>query len=144
MKLGYFDNLGDQDEPGVWHTRLSTLGTVLHPSPNIDVVVQYLRGKARVATPANDSDLRAFYALGSYRYRQHRFSLRYDEFRVDDQDGGNDTSERGDGVTAAYFYEWGLRHRIGLEHIWLSSRRPEAAPLELSSDGWQLSYRFRY
>jgi len=144
VKLGYLDNFGKQDEPGVWHTRLATLGTVLHPHPNIDVVVQYLRGKARVESPTNDSDLRAFYALGSYRWRQHRFSLRYDEFRVDDHDGGNDTSERGDGVTAAYFFEWGLRHRIGLEHIWLDSRRPESAPLALSSDGWQLSYRFRY
>ena len=144
VKLGYFDNLGDQGEPGVWHTRISTLGTVLHPGPNFDVVVQYLRGKARVASPTNDSDLRAFYALGSYRWRRHRLSLRYDEFRVDDHDGGNDTSERGDGVTAAYFYEWGLRHRIGLEHIWLDSRRPEGTPLALSSDGWQLSYRFRY
>jgi hypothetical protein len=144
VKLGYFDNLGDQDEAGVWHTRLATLGTVFHPAPSIDVVLQYLRGKAQVQALTNDSDLRAFYALGSFRYRQHRFSLRYDEFRIDDRDGGNDTSERGDGLTAAYFYEWGLRHRLGLEHIWLRSRRPEAVSPELSSDGWQVSYRFRY
>ena len=59
-------------------------------------------------------------------------------------DGGNPTDERGDGVTAAYFYEWGLRHRIGLEYLWLNSRRPASSPCELSSDGWQVSYRFRY
>jgi hypothetical protein len=106
--------------------------------------VQYLEGEARVRDPANDSDLNAFYALMSYRYRDHRISVRYDDFRVEDVDGGNPTSERGDGVTAAYFFQWGLRHRIGFEHIWLDSRRPADAPVELSSDGWQISYRFRY
>jgi hypothetical protein len=144
VKLGFFDNRGDQDEPGVWHTRFTTLGTVLHPHPNFDIAAQYLQGTARVATVTNDSDLRAFYVLVSQRYRDHRFSLRYDEFRVEDVDGGNSTSERGDGVTAAYFYHWGLRHRIGLEHIWLDSRRPAAVAPALSSDGWQVSYRFRY
>ena len=144
VKLGFLDNFGDQDEEGVWHTRLWTVGTVLHPYSSLDLVVQYLRGKARVRTPSNDSDLRSFYALISQRYGDHRFSLRYDDFRVDDLDGGNDTSERGDGVTAAWFYQWGLRHRLGLEYTWLDSRRPEHSPLELSSDGWQVSYRLRY
>ena len=144
LKLGFLDNFGDQDEPGVWHTRLWTVGTVLHPHPSLDIVVQYLNGEARVRTPTNDSNLRSFYALVSHRLRDHRFSLRYDDFRVDDHDGGNDTSERGDGVTAAYFYQWGLRHRVGLEYTWLDSRRPEDSPFELSSDGWQASYRFRY
>ena len=26
LKLGYFDNRGDQDTQGVWHTRLATAG----------------------------------------------------------------------------------------------------------------------
>ena len=144
LKFGYFDNRGDQDNPGVWHTRVATAGVVFHPHPSVDVIVQALRGKARVQTLTNDSDLRAFYALVSQRYRNNRFSIRYDEFRVEDVDGGNPTDERGDGVTAAYFHEWGLRHRIGLEYLWLTSRRPANSPFELSSDGWQVSYRFRY
>ena len=40
-------------------------------------------------------------------------TVRYDEFRLDDLDGGNSTAERGDGITAAYAFEWGLRQRIG-------------------------------
>ena len=82
LKLGYFDNLGDQDEPGVWHTRVATVGAIFHPHPSVDVIIQALRGKARVQTLTNDSDLRAFYALVSHRYRDHRFTIRYDEFRV--------------------------------------------------------------
>ena len=48
LKVGYFDNRGDQDNPGVWHTRVATAGVVFHPHPSVDVIVQALRGKARV------------------------------------------------------------------------------------------------
>jgi hypothetical protein len=144
LSLGAIDNRGDQSEPGVWHTQLGTIGATLHPHPNVDVVLQYLEGEARVAEPDNDSDLSAYYGLVSFRHGDHRLSLRYDDFRVEDVDGGNPTDERGEALTVAYFHHWGLRHRVGVEHIWLDSRRPESAPLELSSDGWQISYRYRY
>lgn len=144
LKVGYFDNRGDQNADGSWSTHFMTIGSVLHPLPSLDVVVQYLRGKALVRDTTNDSSLRAFYALLSYRYRSHRATVRYDEFRLGDLDGGNSTAERGDGITAAYAFEWGLRHRIGVEYTWLDSTRPGSTPSERSHDGWQLSYRFRY
>ena len=50
----------------------------------------------------------------------------------------------GDGITAAYAFEWGLRQRIAVEYTWLDSKRPASSPTERSHDGWQLSYRFRY
>lgn len=144
LKVGYFDNRGDQNADGSWNTHFATIGSVLHPLPSFDVVVQYLRGKALVRDTTNDSSLRAFYALLSYRYRSHRATVRYDEFRLGDLDGGNSTAEKGDGITAAYAFEWGLRHRIGVEYTWLDSTRPGSTPSERSHDGWQLSYRFRY
>jgi hypothetical protein len=143
LKVGYFDNRGDQNADGSWNTHFTTIGSVLHPLPNLDLVVQYLRGTALVRDTTNDSSLRAFYALVSYRHRAHRATVRYDQFRLGDLDGGNPTSEEGDGITAAYAFEWGLRHRIGVEYTWLDSRRPSSAS-ERSHDGWQLSYRFRY
>lgn len=144
LKLGYFDNMGDQGTAGVWHTRLATIGSTLHPLPSIDLVVQYLRGKALVRDTTNDSSLRAFYALLSHHRQRHRVSVRYDEFRIHDLDGGNDTRESGDAITAAYAYEWGLRQRISVEYTWLDSNRPGSALPRQSQDGWQLSYRFRY
>jgi hypothetical protein len=144
LKFGYFDNLGDQGTPDVWHTRLATVGVILRPLPRVDFIVQYLRGKALVRDATNDSSLRAFYALLSHRRGRHRISARYDEFRVHDLDGGNSTGERGDAVTAGYAYDWGLRQRIGLEYTWLSSNRSARAAPTPSQDGWQLSYRFRY
>jgi hypothetical protein len=88
--------------------------------------------------------MRAFYALLSHHRGGHRFSVRYDEFRVEDDDQGNPTGERGDALTAAYFLELGLRHRFGFEYIWLDSHRPSRVPPDPPQDGWQLSYRFRY
>jgi hypothetical protein len=144
LSLGAFDSRGDQGEPGLWHTRLATVGTTFHPHPSIEVIAQYLEGEARIRTASNDSDFRAWYGLVSWRHREQLFTLRYDDFRVEDVDGGNPTGERGDAVTAAWFLHLGLRHRIGLEHVWLDSQRPEDAEPALSSDGWQVSYRFRY
>jgi hypothetical protein len=144
LKLGYMDNMGDQATPGVWRTRFGTIGSILHPLPSVDLVVQYLRGKALVGNTSNDSSLRAFYALLSKRYRSHRFTVRYDKFRVTDLDGGNVTSETGDAITVAYALELGLRQRIGIEYTSLSSDRPGSALAHLSQDGWQISYRFRY
>jgi hypothetical protein len=144
LKLGYFDNLGDQGTTDVWHTRLATVGAIFRPLPRVEFIVQYLRGKALVRDTTNDSSLRAFYALLSHQRGRHRIGARYDEFRVHDLDGGNSTGERGDAVTAAYAYDWGLRQRIGLEYTWLSSNRSARAAPTSSQDGWQLSYRFRY
>ena len=144
LRLGYLDNGGDQDTAGVWNTHFSTVGVVLHPHPQLDVVVQYLDGEARIGDRTNDSSMRAFYALLSHHRGGHRVSVRYDEFRVEDLDQGNPTAERGDAITAAYFFELGLRHRFGLEYIWLDSERPSRVPPEPSQDGWQVGYRFRY
>jgi hypothetical protein len=144
LKLGYFDNRGDQNADGSWNTHFTTVGVVLHPLQNLDFVAQYLDGTALVRDTTNDSDIRAYYALLSYRYRAHRATVRYDDFRVTDLDGGNSTSEEGDGITAGYAFEWGLRQRVAVEYTWLDSRRPSSAQSERSHDGWQLSYRFRY
>jgi hypothetical protein len=144
LRVGYFDNNGDQDTAGVWNTHFGTVGAVLHPHPRIDLIVQYLTGEARIGDRTNDSSMRAFYALLSHHRGGHRFSVRYDEFRVEDDDQGNPTAERGDAITAAYFLELGLRHRFGFEYIWLDSHRPSRVPSDPPQDGWQLSYRFRY
>ena len=144
LKLGYLDNLGDQAKGGVWHTRVGTVGAILHPAPRTDFLVQYLRGEALVRATTNDSSLTGFYALLSHHYQGLRLTARYDEFRIHDLDGGNPTQEHGDAVTLACLYEWGLRHRVGAEYVWLDSNRPASVVPEPMQDGWQLSYRFRY
>jgi hypothetical protein len=144
VRAGYFDNFGDDDVQGVWETQFATIGATLQPHPHVDLVVQYLRGQGHTRDTTNDSALRAYYVLLSHHQGRQRVSLRYDWFRVNDLDGGSSTQEKGEAVTFAWFFQMGLRHRIGFEHIWLNSHRPSSVDPEPSQDGWQLSYRFRY
>lgn len=143
-KVGVIDNRGDESSPGVWHTRFTVVGLELHPYSRLDLLAQYLDGVARIATPANDSSISALYVLGSYHYRRQRVSVRYDSFRVHDLDGGPSTSEHGHAITVSYLVQIGLRNRLALERIWMNSHRNSASSLDPVSDGWQISYRFRY
>jgi hypothetical protein len=144
LKVGYFNNAGDEREPGVWRTHFTVYGLTLHPHPSFDVIAQYLDGVARVREPSNDSTLRAYYGLISYHTARHRVTVRYDSFRIHDLDGPPVTDEDGHGVTLAWQYQLGLRHRIAAEHVWLDSRRAASGLVNPTPDGWQLSYRFRY
>ena len=145
LKIGYFDNLGDQDTTGTWATRFGTIGAILHPLTRMDLLLQYLVGETHTHVATWDSSFEAFYALLSYHYRGHRFSARYDVFRVHDLDGGPRWSrDRGDAVTLAYLFEFGLHHRVGFEYIFAHSRHPSLSRSDPSDGGWQLGYRFRY
>jgi hypothetical protein len=145
LKLGMFDNRGDESSRGVWHTRFTTVGLLVHATSRLDLLAQYLNGVSRVGAPPNDSSYSASYALVSYHLRQQRVSLRYDQFRVHDLDGWPvSTNEHGDAVTAAYLIQFGLRHRVALEHIWMYSHRDANGSLNPTPDGWQVSYRFRF
>ncbi|HVY81872.1 MAG TPA: hypothetical protein VG994_12870 [Steroidobacteraceae bacterium] len=144
LMLGYFDNRGDERESGVWRTHFSTVGLTLHPHANVDVLAQYLDGTAHVATPNNDSSLRAYYGLVSFHTQRQRVSVRYDDFRLHDLDGPPNTAENGHAVTLTYQYQFGLRHRLAAEYIWMQSHRVASPFTNPTPDGWQLSYRYRY
>ena len=102
---------------------------VFHPHPSVDVIVQALRGKARVQTLTNDSDLRAFYALSFASLPGTIDSASVTtSFRVEDVDGATRRTNAATVSRPTYFYEWGLRHRIGLEYLWINSRRPASSP----------------
>ena len=144
VSLGYFDNLGDQATSGVWRTRFGTVGALLHPHANLDIVAQYLGGSAQSRASNCNILLHAFYTLVSFHYREHRLSVRYDSFHTDDIDGPPSYRESGEAVTLAYLFEFGLSHRIGFEYLFLHSQRAQPIRTDPSDSGWQLSYRFRY
>jgi hypothetical protein len=144
FSLGYFDNMGDQGTQGVWRTRFGTVGAILHPHANIDLLVQYLGGSAESRASNCNILLHAFYTLVSFHYREHRLSVRYDSFHTDDTDGPPSYREHGDAFTIAYLFNFGLSHRIGFEYMFLHSHRTQPIRSDPSDGGWQLSYRFRY
>jgi hypothetical protein len=139
---GYFDNLGDLAVSGVWETRYGVAGVALTPVAGLDVTVQMLYGTTTTRGAALASTISAFYPIVSYRWRGHRVSFRYDDFRVRDDDGGTATDEDGSAWTVAYLFEFWLRHRVAFEYVWVDSERADAGVP--GDDGWQLSYRFRY
>lgn len=143
LQVGVFDNLGNLNVKGVWETRYAVAGVALQPLPGLEILFQYLIGKTVSAAPGLSSTIQALYPLVSYRWREHRVAFRYDDFRVQDEDGPPaNTRERGHAFTVSYLFEFWLRHRIGFEYITVSSDRVGvSAP---GDDGWQVSYRFRY
>jgi hypothetical protein len=143
VRLGYFDNLGDLGSEGVWETRYGTASLGLQPLTGLDLLIQGLVGHTTTRTNRFESTVGAVYPLISYRYRSHRVTVRYDHFRVHDDDGAPSTHEKGNAVTVGYLYEFWLRHRIGVEYIWIDSERAGESS-DPSDNCWQLSYRFRY
>jgi len=145
LRAGYYDNLGDLSVAGVWETRYATIGLAVAPVAGLDVLFQYMIGKTNNRAGGFDDTFQAFYPLVSYRWRAHRVSVRYDNFRVQDDAGAAPVDrQRGWAVTAAYLYEFWLRHRIAVEYVALDSYRPDRAVPDPSDDQWQISYRFRY
>lgn len=142
-RFGYFDNLGDLSDEGVWETRYGTASLGIQPVPGLDLLIQALVGRTATRTNRFESTISAVYPLVSYRYRGHRCTVRYDHFRVDDDDSSPSTHERGNAVTVAYMFEFWLRHRVAVEYVWIDSERA-GEPTDPSDNGWQLSYRFRY
>jgi len=143
LRLGYYDNLGDLAVSRVWETRYGVAGVAVEPLPGLEVIFQYLIGKTMTRTNHFDSTIQALFPLVSYRWREHRITARYDNFRVeDDDDRPPDSGERGEAVTVAYLFEFWLRHRLAFEYILVDSHR--GAGSDPSDNGWQLSYQFRY
>lgn len=144
LHLGYFDNLGTQRPTGGWSTRFGVVGAVVRPLPHVTVVSQYMEGETSTRVNDFDSAFRAVYALVSLDWRRHRLTARYDFFRIDDRDGAPITREHGSALTFAYLWEIGLRHRVGIEYLRLTSHRPATGFDDPSDGGWQFSYRYRY
>lgn len=142
VHAGYYDNLGNLAVEGVWETRYGVAGVVLEPVRGLDLTAQMLYGKTAVRGSALASTVSAFYPIVSYRWREHRVSFRYDDFRVRDTDGGSSTAESGHAYTVAYLFEFWLRHRVAFEYVWVDAERADV--VEGGDDGWQVSYRFRY
>jgi hypothetical protein len=144
LHLGYFDNLAEQDRDGGWSTRFGVVGAVVRPLPHVTLVTQYMEGETNTRVDAFDGAFRAVYALLSLDYQRHRLSARYDFFRTDDHDGAPITREHGWALTFAYLVEIGLRHRLAIEYLRVTSHRPATGFDDPSDGGWQFSYRFRY
>ena len=91
LKVGYFDNRGDQNADGSWNTHFTTIGAVLHPlriSTSSSSTWMAKRGFATRPTTARCARSMRCCRIASIASRDG--PLR--RFRLDDLDGGNSTS----------------------------------------------------
>jgi hypothetical protein len=139
LRFGYYDNLGNLAVAGVWETRFGVAGIAVQPLPGLDLIFQYLIGKTTTRAAPINYTIQALYPLVSYRWRSHRLTVRYDNFRVEDND-----AKSGEAVTIAYLFEFWLRHRLAFEYIRVDSHGASASQPEPLGNELQVSYRFRY
>ena len=146
-----------EDGQYIWTTRFVNLGLHLFLSDRSELLAQYMDGITRMGRNNEvDNEYQSFYVMLSHGFGPHRVSLRYDNFRVDDEDGyytriGNtretragtsvwiasdhhsgeilfdDNNEDGSAWTLAYGYEVTPRQRLLLEVMRVVSERPGRA-----------------
>ena len=98
---------------------------------DLDLIIQYMNGETgmgmvtqpRITGVVNDFE--AFFILLVKRFGKHQFTVRYDDFSVDDRDNTSfdHNNERGHAWTLAYFWDVRPNLRFGLEWLEVDSNR---------------------
>ncbi|HEX5340224.1 MAG TPA: hypothetical protein VFX47_05040 [Gammaproteobacteria bacterium] len=137
-----------------WHTRFDELGLRWHPLQELELIAQYLKGDTLAGRYATTRSVynrfSSWFVLASESRGPHRVSLRYERFRVTDEDYTplDDNNEWGDAWTAAYLYAWHEDISFGAEYLELNSTRPIRAALALqpaiSEQQLRVSVRYRF
>lgn len=152
VQLAGYHNLADQtrsEDPSyghdyAWKTWFVHAGLKVKPTASLTLLAQAMHGNTVMgAAPVFDSDFSSVYALASYRAGDHRFSFRYDWFRVKDRVSGL-FSQNGHAETVAYFYEITDSHVVGLEYLRITTERPGVGAGDPYDDLFQLAYRFKF
>lgn len=131
VRLYYYDNQADPLSEEVnrqygWETRFTSLA-LKHRRGAWTLLMQAMTGSSRMGHLDEgggvDINFGSAYALISRKVGQHRFSLRYDYFEVTDEDRNpyDPNRSRGNGVTAAWHYQWSPHWQFRGEYISLDS-----------------------
>lgn len=156
FKGGYYDN---NAEPGIvkqgqyaWRTHFAYLGAKWRLPGQFLLLTQWMSGQSQMTSlelaPVVDIGFQSFYLLLSRRWEQHRLSVRWEDFSVDDLDvtPGDDNHEQGQGMTVSYSYRLNKRWFLHAEYNYLNGNRAARRYLgqtrDFSSNQWQLAARY--
>jgi hypothetical protein len=110
-----------------WETEFDALGASWQQG-RWTLLAQYMKGATEFGEEYYGvyGDFRAAYVLLSLSAGRHRFSLRYDDFRIDDEDdvAPDPNGEDGRGAAAAWLFQLDDRFDLGAEYLWIDSDRP--------------------
>ena len=135
----FYDNRGDplalEDGQYAWKTRFAGVGARLQLPARVELLGQFLDGwSAMGPEEAVDVSYRTWYVLASLALGSHRVSVRYEEFRVRDEDRYRVTDpndEEGEAWTAAWSLPFDRRTTVFLEVVSVGATRPARALLGL-------------
>jgi len=130
-----YDNRGDplalEDGQYAWKTRFAGVGAKLRLSRNVEVLGQLLDGWSVMGPgEAVDVTYRAWFLLASATRGSHRLSVRFDGFRILDEDryaAVDPNDEEGDAWTLAWSLELDRRTTVLLELVSVDATRPARA-----------------
>ncbi len=136
LRAMHYDNRANPDAfngtQWAWHTRFSSVGMKFLLPHDVDMIAQYLFGDTymRGRRAVVDTDFSSWFVLLSKRIDQHRFTLRYDLFGVQDN-AGVEYNDHGHAWTLAYALEVNDKQRLILELLSINSKHPQRDDLGL-------------
>ncbi|ASM51422.1 hypothetical protein PESP_a3642 [Pseudoalteromonas espejiana DSM 9414] len=130
FRIYYYNNNADPTVFNVatgqyaWHTRFGSAAWLYKLTGNTRFIAQALSGKTEMG--ANKLIYNSFYShylMLSHKEGKYRLSLRYDYFKVDDDDttAFDPNASNGEGATATWRYQYSNQLQIGVEGSALKS-----------------------
>ena len=125
LRYYYYDNQADplavsEERLYAWRTKFHSLALQHKFNGNTRVLGQWLSGSSVMGGRFVYIDFDAWYVMLSHRYKAHRISLRFDKFKVREDDifPWDPNNSDGHGVTFAWRYDLDKHWQIGVEqHI---------------------------
>jgi hypothetical protein len=110
-------------------------GTHFRFPKNFELLAQYMKGNSVMGFGNMvDIDFSAWFVLSTLEYNQHRFSVRYDDFEVNDQDRfvlEDNNNDEGWALTGAWIWKFEERFRLAVEYLHIRDERPVRASMNL-------------
>lgn len=125
LRYYYYDNranplaLNDQ-RLYAWRTKFHSLAAQHKFNADTRLIAQLLKGSTLMGANYVYADFNAWYLMLSHTVGQHRLSLRYDKFevqeRAEDIFAFDPNSSHGEGLTMAWRYNWLENWQVGAEY----------------------------
>lgn len=131
LRAGLYDNRADptliEDGQYAWHTKFEHLGLQTTLPGDVGLVAQWMTGSTVMGptlyvngTHAVDVEYDSYFALLSKQSGRHRWSLRYDNFDVTQNDQTTEDNNAEDGYALTLAYQVGLAGKLNLVAEWVS------------------------
>ncbi|TQV72370.1 hypothetical protein FLL45_19345 [Aliikangiella marina] len=136
LRVYFYDNNADETErispqgQYAWETNFVSIAWQYRFNKHTRILTQYMNGETVMGWSETGDDyvvqapFNAFYLLASHKQGEHRFSIRYDKFKVEDEDAyplSDPNNSDGDAWTINWRYNLTAQTQFGIESLWVDS-----------------------